>query len=44
MESVQNGERDVAPTGVARAGVEEVVESVMWIIETPVLVEGTTIG
>jgi len=42
--NVQNGERDVAPTGVARAGVEEAEESVMWIIETPDLVGGTTIG
>jgi len=42
--NVQNGERDVAPTGVARAVVEAVEVSEMWITETPDLVDGTTIG
>jgi len=40
--NVQSGGRDVALTGVARA--EAVVGSVTWIIETPGLVDGTTIG
>lgn len=45
VENVQNGERDVAQTGVARAVVAPVeVGSEMWTTGIPDLVDGTTIG